>query len=186
MKPIQTCLSVGVAALILFVSTAQLSLANDQPLSRRTTVYAKIILPVKTPRGGSHPIVESWIAGKLLKRGKSELRAVTHWVRLAEKDEKAIDVWSATLDGKYWGCPVNGRVAERTRDGKITVDLSGWSPAQPEIRGQTLTAEIGRRKIATVDTGEGDDSGIAYIALFVGPALPDMTLKRKQQADSAR
>ena len=176
MKVILTCLSGRITPLVFFVITAQLSLANDQPSSERGRVSAKIILPVESPREGSHPIVESWIAKKLLKRGKADVRAVTHWVRLAEKGEKITRVWDATVDGKVWGCPV-GSVVERTRDGKIKVDLLGWSPGGPEIKGQTLVAEIGRRKIAVVDTGEGDDSGIAYIALFMGPALPDIHTK---------
>ena len=38
----------------------------------------------------------------------------------------------------------------------------------PEIKGQNLKNEIGSRRIAVVDTGSSDDSGLAYIALFVG------------------
>jgi hypothetical protein len=73
------------------------------------------------------------------------------------------------VEGKIWGCPVAGRVAERTTDGKVRIDLHGWSPVVPEIRGQTLRDEFGSRRIAVVDTGSGDDSGRAFIALFVGP-----------------
>ncbi len=178
MKPIFAFLSAGVVALVLLVP-GQLSLANDQPSSATYAVYAKIILPLKPPRDGSHPIVESWISKNLRKRGKSKLRAVTQWVRLAEKGEKTTQVWKATIDGKGWGCPVYGTIVERTKDGQVKVELSGWSPGGAEIKGQTLAAEIGSRRIAVVDTGEGDDSGIAYIALFVGPALPDMTSTRK-------
>ena len=170
MKPILTFLSAGVVALVLFVA-AQLSFANDQPSFEKYAVYAKIILPVESPRDGSQPIVESWISKNLHKRGKSELRAVTQWVRLAEHGEKVTRVWNATIDGKGWGCPVVGRIVERTKDGKVKVELLGWSPAGAEIKGQTLAAEIGSRRIAEVDTGEGDDSGIAYVALFVGPVL---------------
>ena len=169
MKPIFTFLSAGVVALALFVP-AQSSFANDQPSSTTYAVYAKIILPVKPPRDGSHPIVESWISKNLHKRGRSELRAVTQWVRLAEKGEKITRVWNATIDGKGWGCPVAGRIVERTKDGKVKVELLGWSPVGAEIKGQTLEAEIGSRRIAVVDTGEGNDSGIAYDALYVGPA----------------
>ena len=178
MKPISTFLSAGVVALVLFVP-AQLSFANDQPSSAKCAVYAKIILPVEPPRDGSHPIVESWISEKLHKRGKSDLRAVTQWVRLAEKGEKVTRVWNATVDGKSWGCPVAGRILERTKDGKVKLELLGWSPVGAEIKGQTLASEIGSRKIAVVDTGEGDDSGIAYVALFVGPALATMKSTQK-------
>ena len=170
MKPILTCRSV----LFLFVITSQLSLAKDQPLPESGTVYAKIVLPVESAREETHLITESWIAKKLRKRGKSDLRAVTHWVRLAEKGEKSTQIWNATVDGKGWGCPVVGRIVDRTKHGKVKVELLGWSPGGAEVKGQTLAAEIGRRKIAIVDTGEGDESGIAYVALFVGPALPEL------------
>lgn len=179
MKPIVTRLSAPMTVLVLFGIAAQVSLANDHPSSEKGSVYAKIILPAKPLREGSHPMVESWIAKKLLKRGKSDVRAVTHWVRLAEKGEEATSVWNAVVDGTGWGCPVVGRVVERTKNGKVKVELLGWSPGGAEIKGQTLAAEVGRRKIAVVDTGQGDDSGIAYIALFVGPALSNMASIRK-------
>jgi hypothetical protein len=178
MKPIFAFLSAGVVALVLLVP-GQLSLANDQPSSATYAVYAKIILPLKPPRDGSHPIVESWISKNLQKWGKSKLRAVTQWVRLAEKGEKVTRVWNATVDGQVWGCPVAGRIVERTKDGKVKVELLGWSPGGAVIKGQTLATEIGSRKIAVVDTGEGDDSGIAYVALFVGPALATMKSTQK-------
>ena len=46
---------------------------------------------------------------------------------LAEIGEEAADVWSASVDGKSWGCPVDGRVVERTEDGKVKVRLDGWA-----------------------------------------------------------
>lgn len=179
MRPIVTWLSIRMTALILLGITAQVSLADDHPSSERGTVYAKIILPVKSLREGPHPSVESWISKKLIKRGKSNFRAVTRWVRLAEIGEKDTDVWNAIVDGKGWGCPVVGRVVERTKDGRVKVELLGWSPGGAKIKGQTLAAEIGRRRIAVVDTGKRDDSRIAYIALFVGPASSNMTSTQK-------
>ena len=114
-----------------------------------------------------HPVVESWIAKELRKRGEAELRAVTHWVRLAEEGEEVADIWNATVDGKGWGCPVSGRV-ERTTEGRVRARLSGWSPFGAEIKGNPLPAEMGSRRIAVVDTGRGDESSSAYVALFVG------------------
>ena len=67
------------------------------------------------------------------------------------------------MDGKGWGCPVDGKVVERTADGRVEVELSGWSPVEAEVKGQILPDEIGSRRIAVVD------SGVAYVALFVGP-----------------
>ena len=127
------------------------------------TVYAKVLLPVQFEGNGSYPVVESWIAKNLRRRGTTELRAVTHWVRLAEKGEQTIPVWNATVDGKGWGCPVDGKVVERTSDGRVKVELSGWSPVGAEVKGQILPDEIGSRRIAVVD------SGVAYVALLVGP-----------------
>jgi hypothetical protein len=124
---------------------------------------------MKEPVEGEHPPVESWIARKLRNRGETELRAVTQWVRLSEEGEKEAHIWSATVDGKGWGCPVGGRVIRRTADGKVKVRLPGWSPVGAEIKGGVLSAETGSRRIAVVDTGGVDQSGRAYVALFVGP-----------------
>lgn len=178
MKPISTLCSLLVSALVLFVSGHRV-LADDQSSSTDVAVYAKVVLPAKPRHGGAHPVVESWIAKKLHKLGKSDLRAVTGWVRLAEKDEKHTEVWTANLEGNLWGCPVNGKIVEQTEGGKVRVELLGWSPAGAEVEGQTLASEVGSRGIAKVDTGQGDDSGIAYVALFVGPALAKKNLTEK-------
>ncbi len=156
--------------------------ANSRKPSHRTYVYAKIILPIKPPAKGEHPAVESWIAKKLRRRGETEFRAVTNWVRLAEGDERDSDIWAATVDGKNWGCPVSGRVSERTADGKVKVELSGWSPvAVAKIKGGTLAAETGSRTIATVDTGI-DQDGRAFVALVVGPGKATHDHAKKHSA----
>lgn len=142
--------------------------ANDAgESSAPNAIYAKVILPMKEPDSGKNPVVESWIAEKLRKRGQTELRAVTPWIRLAEKGEKNAPVWDAVVDGKGWGCPVGGRVKERTGDGKVKVSLPGWAPVALKVKGTTLPAEVGSRGIAEVEDGK------AYVALFVGlPAPP--------------
>jgi hypothetical protein len=129
----------------------------------KNSIYAKIILPVKEPEKGKHPVVESWIAKKLKKHGNTDLRAVTGWVRLAEEGQDIARIWDATLDGKIWGCPVTGRVVERTVAGRVKVHLSGWAPFVLKVKGTSFQAETGSRKIAVVDDGR------AYVALFVGP-----------------
>lgn len=175
----------AIASLILVVIPAQMSRENNERSPEPLCVYAKIILPVESVGDESHPIVESWIAKKLNKREESDLRAVTEWIRLENDEDTTTPVWNATVDGKAWGCPVDGRVAELTDDGKLNLEFSGWSPIGAEIKGQTLRAEIGSRRIAVVNTGrvdqEGraDQSGLAYIALFVGPAPPEPTSKQK-------
>jgi hypothetical protein len=147
---------------------------DNKAANQRSSVYAKIVLPMKLPGKGPHPVVESWIAMNLRKRGISEFGAVTHWVRLAGKGEQTTFVWNATVDGKGWGCPVDGKVVERTADGRVKVELSGWSPVGVEIKGRTLPDEIGGRSIAVVD------SGVAYVALFVGPPVPNTLSADKQ------
>lgn len=138
--------------------------------SERSAVYAKVLLPVKAPAEGDHPAVESWIAQKLRKRGATEFRAVTGWVRLADKSEDKTDIWDATLDGEHYGCPVDGQVSERTADGRVRVTLSGWAPGSPRIKGNSLPAEIGFRTIAVVDTKRVD--GVkSYVALMIAPAI---------------
>ena len=172
MKRILNLLSTLIAVQLVFADPAHDLFANE-PAQEKSAVFAKIVLPMKSPNEKSQPVVESWIARKLRKRGATQLRAVTNWVRLAGKGEHVRHVWNATLDGKGWGCPVVGRVAERTADGKIEVELSGWSPVGARIKGQTISAEVGSRTIAVVDTGGGDENGIAYVAFFVGPAVPN-------------
>jgi uncharacterized protein (TIGR03067 family) len=154
-------------ALFVILGSGQAPVAwGEQPIpvgKSTQSVYAKIVLPMKTPVDGNPPLVESWIARKLHKRRKTEYRAVTHWIRLAEIGEEAADVWSASVDGKSWGCPVDGRVTERTEDGEVKVRLDGWAPFPTRVKGTILPAETGSRKIAVVADGR------AYVALFVGP-----------------
>lgn len=183
MKPILTFYSTLVFTLCLTVS-GHCVIADDQLAFANIAVYVKVVLPVKPLPGESHPVVESWIAKRLKKFGKSDFRAVTHWVCLAGKDEQHTKVWAAMVDGNLWGCPVNGKFVEQTEDGKLKVDFVGWSPAGAEIKGQLLACEVGSRGIARVDTGVGDDSGLAYVAMLVGPALANKDLAEKLPANT--
>ncbi len=131
-------------------------------------VYAKVLLAVKPPAAGEHPPVESWIAQRLRKRGVTELRAVTGWVRLAEMGEDRTALWNAVLDGDSYGCPGKGWVSARTANGKVRVDFTGWAPFPSKIKGNSLPAEIGSRGIAVVDGGRTD--GVSYVALMIVPA----------------
>ncbi len=159
--------TLALAVLVLVLVPAGVALADDQLPSEKVALYAKVILPIKPLPNDSGPTVESWISKRLTKLGEPDLRAVTPWVRLAAHDEKSTTVWTAMLDGDLWGCPVKGKVAEHTEDGKVKAELLGWSPGGASIKGQTLASELGSRRVAKVDTGEGT----AYVALFVGPAL---------------
>ncbi|MCP4096738.1 MAG: hypothetical protein GY748_10895 [Planctomycetaceae bacterium] len=170
MNSISTFFTTCIVALVLS-SSAQLSHGNDQVSPRSNAIYAKIILPVESP-DQSPSNVESWISKNLNKRGEKKFRAVTQWIRLPEPGEEVALVWDARLDNKRWGCPVSYRSVKRTKDGKIKIEIQGFSPAEPEITGQTIDAGIGSRGIAVVDTGGVNEYSTAYIALFVGPTLP--------------
>ena len=138
-------------------------------VSETNAVYAKVILAVKALDDGDQPVLESWIAKELRKRGATDLRAVTDWVRLTDGADST-SVWEAKLDGELSGCPVDGQVGERTADGKVQVTLSGWSPFGANVRGNTLPDEIGSRGIAIVDPGRADEVK-SYVALMIAPAL---------------
>ncbi len=101
----------------------------------------------------------------------AKLRAVTHWIRLPGKGEDALQAWDSIIDDKNWGFPVTFKALERRKDGKINVLVLGFSPAAPEIKGQTIAAGIGSRAIAELDTGQINGQGIADIALLVGPVV---------------
>ena len=62
--------------LLVILSLGQTPVARGEqaiPLGKPTqSVYAKIVLPMNTPADGKQPLVESWVARKLRKRGKTE------------------------------------------------------------------------------------------------------------------
>lgn len=167
--PIFNFLTACILTTSFFISP-QPALEKNQVSPPANAVYAKIILPIEAGNNQSFPKVESWILKNLNKRGKTNCRAVTDWIRLPEKGDDAIEAWDAIVDNKTWGCPVSYRAVDRSRDGKIKVELHGFAPASPDIKGQTIDSEIGYRGIAVVDIGSANNS-TAYIALFVGPAL---------------
>lgn len=138
--------------------------------SESSAVYVKVILPVKAPAEGDHPSVESWIAQKLRKLGATEFSAVSGWVRLTDSSKDRTVIWDGILDGKHYGCPVDGQVSECAADGRVHVTFRGWAPGAPRIMGNSLPAEIGSRTIAVVDTGRVDGVN-SYVALIIAPAL---------------
>ena len=137
-------------------------------LPKPNQVYVKIILPTDPATGDKdRPVVESWIAEQLKKRGQSKFAAAAAWVPLADKGEESTEVWFGTPDGKPWGCPVSGHIVERA-DGRIKVHLRGWSPAANPGVTVSLTDEPGSREIAAVERLK-DDSGMPYVAVLIGP-----------------
>jgi hypothetical protein len=128
-------------------------------LPKSNQVYVKIILPIDpAARDKDRPVVESWIAEQLKKRGQSKFTAATAWVPLDEGTR----VW----DGKQWGCSVNGDTPERA-DGRIKVLLDGWSPDYAKVV-VTLMDEPGSREIAAVEEAK-KEKGMPYVAVLIGP-----------------
>ena len=174
------------STLLLLLAAAPLAAQDEDRsggglrASETNAVYAKVILAVKALDDGDQPLLESWIAKELRKRGATDLRAVTDWVRLTDGGDST-SVWEAKLDGELSGCPVDGQVGERTADGKVQVTLSGWSPFGANIRGNTLPDEIGSRGIAIVDPGRADEVE-SYVALMIAPALQTNTAGERDGA----
>jgi hypothetical protein len=123
-------------------------------------VYVKILLPA------DRPVVESWIAEHLKKRGQSKFIAVTPWVPVVGTGkifDKATDVW----DG---GCRVFASITER-KDGRIKLFFGGWLPFSADVT-VSLTDEPGSREIAVGelrDPEKGKMTPFAYVAVFIGP-----------------
>ena len=136
-------------------------------LPKSNQVYVKILLPTVLPAGDKdRPVVESWIADQLKKRGQSKFTAATGWVPLAGKWDESTPVWDGRLDGKTCNCPVAGDIPERA-DGRIKLLLRGWAPALAQVT-VSLTDEPGSRELAAVDEAE-TEQGPPYVAVLIGP-----------------
>src|ERR1700722_3178361 len=161
---------VSALAVVPYSLKAQKATPKKGTLPKSSQVYVKIIWPTDpTTRDKDRPVVESWIAEQLKKRGQSKFTAVTGGgplVFTGEKFEDPTDVWDGTIDGKGWGCPTDGRIVERA-DGRIKVLLWGWGPGGTKVT-VSLKDEPGSREIAAVEELK-DDSGLPYLAVLIGP-----------------
>ncbi len=135
-------------------------------LPKSNRVYVKVILPGDlATRDTDRPVVESWIAEQLKKRGQAKFTAATAWVPLVYQRDEGTPV-DVTVDGKAWGCGVTGDIPERA-DGRIKVVLGGWSPGYAKAV-VTLTDEPGSRAIAPVEELK-TEQGMPYVAVLIGP-----------------
>ena len=165
---------VSALAVVPFTVEAQKPPPKKDALPRSNQVYVKIILPIDPAmRDKDRPVVESWIAEQLKKRGQAKFTAATEWVPLADKREKfevRTEVWDGALDGKFSGlCPVDGRISERTNGrAKIILDGNiGWNKVTV-----SLTDEPGSREVAVSEYRDSDTEQImpyAYVAVLIGP-----------------
>ena len=136
----------------------------DKP--KHNQVYVKIIMPTdRADRDKDRPVVESWIAEDLKKRGQAKFTAVTAWVSLNLSPLEATDVWDGVL-GKQSYCPVGADI-ERAKGPIIKINLSGWSPGGAFLT-VPLKDEPGSRVIAAVN-GFMSEQGMPHVAILVGP-----------------
>jgi hypothetical protein len=161
--------------LVLIVST--LILVPNAPKAEEPTpkkaaqprlnqVYVKVIMPADpADRDKDRPIVESWIAEALKKRGQARFTAVTGWVPLDLSPLESTDVWDGEL-GKQSYCPVGADI-ERAKGPIIKVHLSGWSPGGAFLI-VPLKDEPGSRVIAAVKDLKSEQ-GMPYVAVLIGP-----------------
>ena len=158
---------VSALAVVPYSVKAQTPTPKKGALPKSNQVYVKIILPTDpATRDTDRPVVESWIAKQLKKRGQFKFTAATEWVPLAGKWDEATRVWDGKLDDKQCNCPVSGDIPERA-DGRIKVVLDGWGPAYATVT-VSLTDEPGSRASAAVEEAK-TEQGLPYVAVLIGP-----------------
>lgn len=146
---------------------AQKTTPKKVPLPISNQVYVKIVLPTDpVARDKDRPLVESWIAEQLIKRGQSKFTAATGWVPLDVKRDESTRVWDGNLDDKFWGCPVSGYI-DKQADGRVKVFLDGWVPFPAGVT-VSLKDEPGSREIAAVERAKSEQ-GVPYVAILIGP-----------------
>ena len=105
---------VSALAVVPYAEKAQEPTPKKGSLPKSNQVYVKVILPADpAARDKDRPVVESWIAEQLKKRGQSKFTAATGWVPLAGKWDESTPVWDGRLDNKQCNCPVFGDIPER-------------------------------------------------------------------------
>ena len=160
-------IAVSTLAVVPYAVTAQKPAPKKGTRPKSNPVYVKIIWPADpATRDKDRPVVESWIAEQLKKRGQSKFTAATAWVPLDVKGEKSTSVWDATLDGKELGCPVTGEIVERA-DGLVKIVLRGWTPGGDRVT-VSLRDEPGSREIAAAEDVR-TETRLPYVAVLIGP-----------------
>ena len=158
---------VSALAVVPYAVKAQKPTPKKGALPKSNQVYVKIILPTDpATRDKDRPVVESWIAEQLKKRGQSKFTAATAWVPLTDKRFETTEVWDGNLRDMNGICPVAGHIVERA-DGRIKLLLWGWGPGGTKVT-VSLKDEPGSREIAAVEQLK-DDSGLPYVAVLIGP-----------------
>ena len=165
-------LIVSTVTLVSYAADAQEVAAKKAAQPKPNEVYVKIIMPTApAKRDKDQPIVESWIAEDLKKRGQAKFFAVTQWVRLDLTPFETTDVWDGNTGDKQSYCPVFTDIPERA-EGRIKVLLRGWGPFGTDVIA-SLADEPGSRAIAAVETHK-TENGMPYVAVLIGPPLKEL------------
>ena len=128
-------------------------------------MYVKIIMPIDpADRDKDRPVVETWIAEDLKKRGRAKFTAVTRWVPLDLSPFEATSVWDGEGDTTYF--PVGADTPEQA-EGRIKVLLSGWHPGGAFVT-TSLTDEPGSRAITAVEEYK-TEKGMPFVVVLIGP-----------------
>ena len=160
-------LIVGTLALVPYAMKAQEPTPKKAAQPKSNQVYVKIIMPTDpADRDKDRPVVESWIAEDLKKRGQARFTAVTGWVLLDLSPFAARDVWDGGKLDNVLYCPVGADIPERA-EGRIKVFLSGWGPGGTGVT-VSLTDEPGSRAIAAVEPSPSY-TGMPYVAVLIVP-----------------
>jgi hypothetical protein len=173
--------------MVLIVSTLTLfpcAVKAEEPAPKEAAppanqVYVKIIMPTDPADGDKdRPLVESWIAEDLKKRGQAKFTAVTGWVALDLSPLEATHVWDGTRSDRTY-CRVGADIPERAK-GRIQVFLSGWSPGGA-FANASLADEPGSRALAAVEELK-TEHGMPYVAVLIGPPAekPAAATERKK------
>jgi hypothetical protein len=162
---------VSVLAVVPYDVEAQKDTPKKGAVPKFNQVYVKIILPTDpATRDKDRPVVESWIAEELKKRGQSKFTAATEWVPLSPVKGDIDPVWDGRLDDKEWCCSVLGGVVVRAKS-RIKVRIYGWGPGGGVGVTVSLKDEPGSREIAAVEQVKREQE-LPYVAVLIGPPLP--------------
>ena len=160
-------LIVGTLILVPYPAKAEEPTLKKAAEPQSNQVYVKIIMPTDpADRDQDRPVVESWIAEDLQKRGQARYTAVTGWVPLDLSPLEATHVWDGGKLGDTLYCPVGADIPDRAK-GRIKVLLIGWTPGGADVT-VSLKDEPGSRAIAAVEEYK-TAQGMPYGAVLIGP-----------------
>jgi len=172
-------LLLSILATVVAEATAQDPQPESPTRQQFNQVFVKLIMPGISPNSKENDsVVEAWIAGELKKLGQKEYFALTGWVPVCDAllEDDVVDnrVWGGGRVNRIHYCHVHGDIPER-RNGRLLVNVSGWSPATCEAN-ITLPDEPGSRAIGQMQVGVGEvrkqvkiKELLPYVVVIIAP-----------------